>query len=155
MDHAFEADILEAFATLAARGFIQRGLRSIHWCPTDRTALAEAEIEYEDDVSPSIHVRFPLRRDPRRVLASFPGGSAGAGAPAPRTPPPHARAVGGPPSTTADASRPRRVRHGRAGACSTRRSTAPSSSGCGPTTGWWPRPPSGMPIRTAGAAASR
>jgi isoleucyl-tRNA synthetase len=61
MDHGFEAAILDAFAGLARRGFIQRGLRSIHWCPTDRTALAEAEIEYQDDPSPSIHVLFPLR----------------------------------------------------------------------------------------------
>ena len=65
MDHAFEASILESFAGLAAKGFVQRGLRSIHWCPTDRTALAEAEIEYQDDASPSIHVAFPLRSDPR------------------------------------------------------------------------------------------
>ena len=68
MDPAFEAEILEAFARLADKGFIQRGLRSIHWCPTDRTALAEAEIEYQDDPSPSILVRFPLRRDPGRRL---------------------------------------------------------------------------------------
>jgi isoleucyl-tRNA synthetase len=64
MDTGFEAAILESFAALAARGFIQRGLRSIHWCPTDRTALAEAEIEYEDDPSPSIYVPFPLRSGP-------------------------------------------------------------------------------------------
>jgi isoleucyl-tRNA synthetase len=69
MAHGFEAAIIEAFAALAARGFVQRGMRSIHWCPTDRTALAEAEIEYEDDPSPSIHVIFPLRRDPKGVLA--------------------------------------------------------------------------------------
>ena len=74
MDTAFEAEILETFAALAGRGYIQRGLRSIHWCPTDRTALAEAEIEYQDDPSPSIHVAFPLRRDPRGVLAAA-GGS--------------------------------------------------------------------------------
>jgi len=73
MDHAFEAEILEAFATLAEKGFIQRGLRSIHWCPTDRTALAEAEIEYQDDASPSIHVLFPLRADPRGVREGLAG----------------------------------------------------------------------------------
>ncbi len=68
MDAAFEAEILETFAALAARGYIQRGLRSIHWCPTDRTALAEAEIEYQDDPSPSIYVTFPLKSDPKGVL---------------------------------------------------------------------------------------
>ena len=73
MDHRFEAAILESFAALAERGFIQRGLRSIHWCPTDRTALAEAEIEYQDDASASIHVAFPLRSDPNGTLAAHAG----------------------------------------------------------------------------------
>jgi isoleucyl-tRNA synthetase len=68
MDPGFEADILEALAALVERGFVERGLRSIHWCPTDRTALAEAEIEYRDVSSPSIHVTFPLAHDPGRVL---------------------------------------------------------------------------------------
>src|SRR5262249_1690272 len=77
MDSAFEAEIVETFAALAARGYIQRGLRSIHWCPTDRTALAEAEIEYQDDASPSLYVLFPLRRDPNGVLASGPQSPAG------------------------------------------------------------------------------
>jgi isoleucyl-tRNA synthetase len=67
MDHGFEAAILDTLGVLVNAGFVQRGLRSIHWCPTDRTALAEAEIEYQDDPSPSIYVPFPLREDP--VLA--------------------------------------------------------------------------------------
>jgi len=71
MDHGFEAEIVATFSALAQKGFIQRGLRSIHWCPTDRTALAEAEIEYADIPSPSIHVRFPLRNDPDGVLAGL------------------------------------------------------------------------------------
>jgi isoleucyl-tRNA synthetase len=71
MDHGFEAAILEAFARLAAQGFVQRGQRSIHWCPTDRTALAEAEIEYDDVESPSIYVAFPLREDPHGALAGL------------------------------------------------------------------------------------
>ena len=69
MDSNFEASIIETFAGLAAQGFVQRGLRSIHWCPTDRTALAEAEIEYQDDPSPSVYVAFPLRSDPTGRLA--------------------------------------------------------------------------------------
>ncbi len=72
----FEAEILETFAALAARGFVQRGKRSIHWCPTDRTALAMAEIEYQDAPSPSIYVRFPLRRDATGALARWPDASA-------------------------------------------------------------------------------
>jgi len=66
----FEAAIVETLGVLAAGGYIQRGMRSIHWCPTDRTALAEAEIEYQDDPSPSIHVAFPLLRDSGGVLGS-------------------------------------------------------------------------------------
>src|SRR2546426_7140354 len=73
MDRGFEAAIIDTFAGLAGRGYVQRGLRSIHWCPTDRTALAEAEIEYADDPSPSVFVRFPLRRDPTGVLKRHPG----------------------------------------------------------------------------------
>src|SRR5690242_3200463 len=59
MDGAFEADIVRTFGALVEGGYVYRGLRSIHWCPTDRTALAEAEIEYQDDAGPSIHVAFP------------------------------------------------------------------------------------------------
>jgi isoleucyl-tRNA synthetase len=76
MDHAFEAEILEAFGALVEGGYVQRGMRSIHWCPTDRTALAEAEIEYQEDPSPSIHVLFPLREDPKGVLSGWAEGPA-------------------------------------------------------------------------------
>ena len=72
MDHGFEAAIVESFAALAERGFVQRGLRTIHWCPTDRTALAEAEIEYADAASPSLFVLFPLRNDTNGKLQEHP-----------------------------------------------------------------------------------
>ncbi len=72
MSKEYEAEILETFADLLERGFLYRGLRPIHWCPTCRTALAEAEIEYHDKTSPSITVAFPLREDPNGV---FPAGS--------------------------------------------------------------------------------
>ena len=73
----FEAEILETLARLNDRGFIQRGKRAIHWCPTDRTALAMAEIEYADVPSPSIFVRFPLVRDAAAgALAAWPEASA-------------------------------------------------------------------------------
>jgi isoleucyl-tRNA synthetase len=64
MDANFEATIVETFGLLAERGMIYRGQRSIHWCPNDRTALAEAEIEYQDDEGPSIHVAFPAWSGP-------------------------------------------------------------------------------------------
>ncbi|MBW3623421.1 MAG: isoleucine--tRNA ligase, partial [Armatimonadetes bacterium] len=68
MSPQFEATIVQVFGELAEKGSIYRGLKPIHWCPTDRTALADHEIEYEDHVSPSIYVRFPLRDDPGGVF---------------------------------------------------------------------------------------
>ncbi len=70
MDPEFEARIVEVFAELATAGFVYRGLKPILWCPYDETALAEAEVEYEEKTSPSIYVRFPLdpgSADPRPV----------------------------------------------------------------------------------------
>jgi isoleucyl-tRNA synthetase len=69
----FEAEILETLSKLNDKGFVQRGKRAIHWCPTDRTALAMAEIEYADVPSPSLFVRFPLKLDAKPgTLARFP-----------------------------------------------------------------------------------
>ena len=61
IDHSYEEKIVELFGVLAEKGYVYRGLKPIHWCPTDVTALAEAEIEYEDDRSPSIYVKFKIR----------------------------------------------------------------------------------------------
>ena len=58
IDPSFEATIVDALADLAERAQIYKGLRSTLWCFHDETALAEAEIEYEQRVSPSIYVRF-------------------------------------------------------------------------------------------------
>ncbi|MFA4967164.1 MAG: isoleucine--tRNA ligase [Candidatus Margulisiibacteriota bacterium] len=60
LDKVYESKIVEVFGQLAERGYVYRGLKPIHWCPTDRTALAEAELEYEDDKSPSIYVKFQM-----------------------------------------------------------------------------------------------
>jgi len=65
----YEATEILVFADLALNGYIYRGLRPIHWCVYDETALAEAEIEYETHTSPSIYVRFPLVNDPNGVFA--------------------------------------------------------------------------------------
>ncbi len=56
----YEATNIEVFAKLFERGMIYRGRKPIHWCTNCATALAEAEIEYEDKRSHSIYVRFPL-----------------------------------------------------------------------------------------------
>ena len=60
MSRGYEAEIVRTFARAAERGFLFRGKKPVYWCITDRTALAEAEVEYADHTSPSIHVAFDL-----------------------------------------------------------------------------------------------
>ena len=56
----YEAAIVKALAAFARGGYLYRGKKPVHWCPKDRTALAEAEIEHADHTSPSIYVRLPM-----------------------------------------------------------------------------------------------
>jgi isoleucyl-tRNA synthetase len=56
----FEADQLRAFALIIKNGHVYKGFKPVHWCLNCRSALAEAEVEYEDKTSPSIYVRFPV-----------------------------------------------------------------------------------------------
>jgi len=58
----YEEKIVEIFGILAEKGYVFRGLKPIHWCPNCETALAEAEIEYEDEKSPSIYVKFNVQK---------------------------------------------------------------------------------------------
>ena len=60
LDPKYEATNVRVFAEMYRRGLIHRGRKPIHWCTTCVTALAEAEIEYEDKESSSVFVRFPL-----------------------------------------------------------------------------------------------
>lgn len=83
IDRSFEGTIVDALATLAEKQQLYKGLRSTLWCIHDETALAEAEIEYTQKVSPSIYVRFTAtdtqREDLLRVmLGGAPSGAAGA-----------------------------------------------------------------------------
>jgi len=57
---AFEADILRTFAAFIEKGLVYRSKKPVYWSIPFETALAEAEIEYKDHVSPSIWVRFPV-----------------------------------------------------------------------------------------------
>ncbi len=59
MDPHHEASIAGAFLDFLEKGYVYRGLKPVYWCIHDRTALAEAEVEYEDHTSPSIWVRYP------------------------------------------------------------------------------------------------
>jgi isoleucyl-tRNA synthetase len=59
----YEATIVRQLAAFARRGLITRDKKPVHWCVVHRTALAEAEVEYEEHTSPSIYVRFPVEGD--------------------------------------------------------------------------------------------
>jgi len=60
MDPGAEACTAGAFLDFSEKGYVYRGLKPVYWCIYDRTALAEAEVEYEDHTSPSIWVKFPV-----------------------------------------------------------------------------------------------
>ncbi len=59
----FEAKQIEVFGEMAKKGHIYKGLKPVYWCPECETALAEAEIEYADDTTVSIYVKFQVRDD--------------------------------------------------------------------------------------------
>ncbi len=58
MDFTFEADIIRALGKIGARGYIEQGAKPVHWCTDCGSALAEAEVEYENKHSSAIDVRF-------------------------------------------------------------------------------------------------
>lgn len=60
LEPGYEATNIKIFSELYQQGLIYKGRKPIHWCYRCRTALAEAEIEYADEKSPSIYVKFPL-----------------------------------------------------------------------------------------------
>ena len=59
----FEAEQVKIFGAMAKKGYIYKGFKSVYWCPEDETALAEAEIEYQDDRCESIYVKFRVEND--------------------------------------------------------------------------------------------
>jgi isoleucyl-tRNA synthetase len=63
MSHQYEADIADALGRFFREGLVYKGLKPVHWCTTCQTALAEAEVEYEDHSSPSVYVRFRAHAD--------------------------------------------------------------------------------------------
>ncbi len=70
MDKEFEALEVRVFGTMYEKGYIYRGLKPVYWCPHDETALAEAEIEYQDTPCDSIYVKFQVTDD-RGLLAGL------------------------------------------------------------------------------------
>ena len=63
MKPSFEAREVKVFGEMYKKGYIYKGLKPVYWCPSDETALAEAEIEYKDDVCTSIYVKFLIEND--------------------------------------------------------------------------------------------
>ncbi len=70
MDFRYEADMLRALSTIYANGHVMRGFKPVHWCFDCGSALAEAEIEYADKVSPTVDVAYDAI-DPRALAAKF------------------------------------------------------------------------------------
>jgi len=64
LDPDFEAGVVDAFGKLVEKGFIYQSLKPVHWCISCETALAEAELEYDENhTSPSIYILFPVRNE--------------------------------------------------------------------------------------------
>ncbi|HEX5662508.1 MAG TPA: class I tRNA ligase family protein, partial [Xanthomonadaceae bacterium] len=61
MDFRYEADILRSLARIIERGHLVRGVKPVYWCFDCGSALAEAEIEYQDKVSPAVDIAYPAR----------------------------------------------------------------------------------------------
>jgi isoleucyl-tRNA synthetase len=70
MDFRYQAAIARALGRFVEQGLVYKGKKPVHWCIHCRTALAEAEVEYEDHSSPSIYVEFPLAQSSAAELAS-------------------------------------------------------------------------------------
>ena len=65
----FEAKQIEIFGNMAQKGYVYKGLKPVYWCPDCNTALAEAEIEYEEDPCFSIYVKFAVKDDKGKLAA--------------------------------------------------------------------------------------
>ena len=63
MSKGFEADEVRIFGMMYKNGHIYKGLKPVYWCAKDETALAEAEIEYQDDPCTTVYVKFPMKDD--------------------------------------------------------------------------------------------
>lgn len=63
LHHSFEAEQIRVFGAMANKGYIYKGKKTVYWCPCCETALAEAEIEYAEQKTPSIFVKMPLVKD--------------------------------------------------------------------------------------------
>jgi isoleucyl-tRNA synthetase len=73
MTPEYESKIIETFFGFLEKGFVYKGLKPVLWCMHDRTALAEAEVEYEMHTSPSVYVRYRLTSPPEAIDSRLAG----------------------------------------------------------------------------------
>ncbi len=73
MTPQYEAAVLDILYRFLENDFVYKGLRSVYWCVFDETALAEAEVEYENHTSPTVWVKYPFAGDPALLDAALKG----------------------------------------------------------------------------------
>jgi isoleucyl-tRNA synthetase len=73
MNPQYESVVLSTFFSFYENGFVYKGLRAVYWCMHDETALAEAEVEYEDHTSPTVWVKYALLDDPAKIDPALAG----------------------------------------------------------------------------------
>jgi isoleucyl-tRNA synthetase len=73
MTPQYESVVLATFFSFYEKGFVYKGLRAVYWCMHDETALAEAEVEYENHTSPTVWVKYALLDDPALIDPSLAG----------------------------------------------------------------------------------
>ncbi len=73
MDYSYEALIAETFLSFLEKGYVYRGLKPVYWCIADKTALAEAEVEYEVHKSRSVYAKYRLLTDPAKLDPALKG----------------------------------------------------------------------------------
>jgi isoleucyl-tRNA synthetase len=73
MNPEYESVVLSTFFSFYENGFVYKGLRAVYWCMHDETALAEAEVEYENHTSPTVWVKYALLDDPGKIDPALAG----------------------------------------------------------------------------------
>ena len=73
MNPQYESVVLSTFFSFYENGFVYKGLRAVYWCMHDETALAEAEVEYENHTSPTVWVKYALIDDPAQIDPALAG----------------------------------------------------------------------------------
>jgi isoleucyl-tRNA synthetase len=73
MTPQYESVVLQTFYSFYENGFVYKGLRAVYWCMHDETALAEAEVEYENHTSSTVWVKYALLDDPAKIDPALAG----------------------------------------------------------------------------------